>query len=60
MKVTIELTPNEIKEVLRTHLLTKFKEVGGIDLVIKKEWVGQYTNEREVMVFKGAKCEIEI
>lgn len=60
MKLSVTVTPKEVEEIVKTHLLTKFKSVGDIKLEVGQELRGQHTNEHYVTVFKGAKTEVEM
>ncbi len=60
MKMQITLTQKEVKEILKQHLETKFKNVGNVNIEVGTDWVGYGMNERQVTVFEGATCEVEM
>ena len=58
MKMTVNLSPKEVEEIVKVHLLTKFKTVGPIKLEVSKDYVGYH--EATVLRFKGATTEVEL
>lgn len=60
MKMEVTLSPKEIEELVRKHLETKFSKVGEVKLEVKKQLVGQHTNEYYETIFGGATCKVEL
>jgi hypothetical protein len=60
MKMKVDLTPKEVKEILKEHLSQKFKIVGEIKLEVGQELRGHFANEHYEAVFKGATLEVEM
>ncbi|MBO3793251.1 hypothetical protein [Bacillus subtilis] len=59
MKLKVSLSPEEVKQIIKSHLEKKFGNVGNVTLEVKRELRGHYTNEHYETIFKGAKCEVE-
>ena len=60
MKMEVNLSPQEVEEIVKKHLSLKFKKVGDIKMEVSKELRGHYTGEYYETVFKGATCEVEM
>lgn len=60
MKMTVTLTQEEVEEIIKKHLETKFKTVGKIKLEVGEQWVGHGPNEHRTPAFKGATTEVEL
>lgn len=60
MKMKIELTEKEVKEIIQEHLQSKFKSVGKVKIRVGTDWVGYGMDERQTTVFEGASWEVEM
>ncbi|WEZ04500.1 hypothetical protein P5666_22380 [Bacillus subtilis] len=59
MKMKVSLSPEEVKQIIKSHLEKKFGNVGNVTLEVKRELRGHYTNEHYEPIFKCAVCEVE-
>lgn len=55
----VKLTPEEVEDIIRLHLLTKFKDVGEIKLKVGMVGTGYYTGETTTPMFTGAITKVE-
>lgn len=60
MEMTVTLTPEEVEEIVKSYLESKFKVVGEVKLEVGQELRGHYTNEHYVTVFKGITTKVEL
>lgn len=62
MKIDVTISENELKQIVREHLLKKFKNVGEVKIEVgtKSECVDPYRGEYQSYgVFKQVKCNVE-
>jgi len=57
MTITVELSENEISEIILQHLKTSMPSLTPFDVsfVVKERWRGSGMGEFKVMAFEGAK-----
>lgn len=60
MKMTVNLTPAEVEDILREYLSKNFKTIGKIELEVKEQLMGNQMHEYYTTVFKGATVEVEM
>ena len=60
MIMEVNLSPQEVEEIVKKHLSLKFKKVGDVKMEVDRELRGHYTSESYETVFKGATCEVEV
>lgn len=60
LKTEVTLSEKDVQEIVKAHLLTKFKSVKDVTVIMQQEMRGYYQDEHYEMVFKGIKCEVEI
>ncbi|AYJ76314.1 hypothetical protein [Bacillus phage BM-P1] len=60
MKMKISLPPEEVQQIIKDYLQTKFNVVGEVSLELDQEIRGYGSSEYYQGVFKGATCEVEV
>lgn len=60
MKLKVELSAEDVRNIVGEYLCGKFNNVQDLELIVDKEIRGHGVNETSVTVFKGAVAEVEI
>lgn len=60
MKMTVNLSANDIEQLVKEHLEQKFDKVKSVEIKVDKELRGTQMDEYYVTVFKGVNCEVEV
>lgn len=60
MKMTIDLSQEEVHEIVKKHLQEKFDSVISIESNIGTQSVGYYKSERQETYFEGLSCKVEM
>lgn len=60
MKTKVLLSEEEVKEIIKRHLKSKFENVSDVEIEVGMEWVGFGDGEHKVPVLRVASCEVEM
>lgn len=60
MKLKVELSAEDVRNIVDEYLRGKFSDVQDLELIVDKEIRGHGVNETNVTVFKGAVAQVNI